>query len=132
MANTFFIADTHFNHSNIIKYCNRHFISSEDQTSKLIENLNSVVKDEDDDRKAIDYEMMSSICKSLKIKQLKLLHKHIIDVADELYRFSDELDMSDNEEHVCKISIIESIKELNNVAEYLTKRTLGDTNEAPK
>lgn len=46
--------------------------------------------------------------------------------------FSDELDMSDNEEHICKISIIESIKELNNVAEYLTKRTLGDTNEAPK
>ena len=132
MANTFFIADTHFNHSNIIKYCNRPFISSEDQTSKLIENWNSVVKDEDDDRKAIDYEMMSSICKSLKIKQLKLLHKHIIDVADELYRFSDELDMSDNEEHICKISIIESIKELNNVAEYLTKRALGDTNEAPK
>ena len=132
MANTFFIADTHFNHSNIIKYCNRSFVSSEDQTSKLIENWNSVVKDEDDDRKAIDYEMMSSICKSLKVKQLKLLHKHIIDVADELYRFSDELDMSDNEEHICKISIIESIKELNNVAEYLTKRTLGDTNEAPK
>lgn len=132
MANTFFIADTHFNHSNIIKYCNRPFISSEDQTSKLIENWNSVVKDEDDDRKAIDYEMMSSICKSLKIKQLKLLHKHIIDVADELYRFSDELDMSDNEEHICKISIIESIKELNNVAKYLTKRALGDTNEAPK
>lgn len=51
MANTFFIADTHFNHSNIIKYCNRPFISSEDQTSKLIENWNSVVKDEDDDRK---------------------------------------------------------------------------------
>ena len=64
--------------------------------------------------------------------QLKLLHKHIIDVADELYRFSDELDMSDNEEHICKISIIESIKELNNVAKYLTKRALGDTNEAPK
>lgn len=44
---TFFIADTHFNHSNIIKYCNRPFISSEDQTNKLIENWNSVVKDED-------------------------------------------------------------------------------------
>lgn len=44
---TFFIADTHFNHSNIIKYCNRPFISSEEQTNKLIENWNSVVKDED-------------------------------------------------------------------------------------
>lgn len=47
MANTFFIADTHFNHSNIIKYCNRPFKSVEDQTNKLIENWNSVVKDED-------------------------------------------------------------------------------------
>lgn len=86
----------------------------------------------EDDRKVIDYEMMSSICKSLKIKQLKLLHKHIIDVANELYIFSDELDMSDNEERNCKISIIEAIKELNNVTEYLTKRTLGDENETSK
>lgn len=43
----FFIADAHFNHSDIIKYCNRPFISSEDQTNKLIENWNSVVRDED-------------------------------------------------------------------------------------
>lgn len=84
---------------------------------------------EDDDRKVIDYE---TICKSLKIKQLKLLHKHIIDLADELYRFSDELDMSDKEERNCKVSIIESIKELSNVAEYLANRTLDDTNEVAK
>lgn len=89
-------------------------------------------KYEDDDRKVIDYEMMSSICKSLKTKQLKLLHKRIIDIADELYRFSDELDMSDKEERNCKISIIEALKELDHVAEYLTKRTLGDTNETSK
>lgn len=88
--------------------------------------------DEDDDRKIIDYEMMSSICKSLKIQQLKLLHKHIIDVADELYRFSDELKMSDKEECNCKISIIEALKELDHVAEYLTKRTLSDTDESSK
>lgn len=86
----------------------------------------------EDDRKVIDYEAMSSICKALKIKQLKLLHKHIIDAADELYRFSDELDMSDKEERNCKISIIEALKELNHVAEYLTKCTLGDENEASK
>ena len=89
-------------------------------------------KYEDDDRKPIDYEMTSSICKSLKIKQLKLLHKHIIDTADELYRFSDELDMSDSEECRCKLSIIEALKELNNVTEYLTKQTLGDTYESSK
>ena len=88
---------------------------------------NKVSNYEDDDIKVIDYEMMSSICKSLKTQQLKLLHKRIIDVANELYRFSDELDMSDKEERNCKISIFEAIKELNHVAEYLTKHTLGDT-----
>lgn len=46
-ATTFFIADTHFNNTNIIKIHNRPFISLEDQTNKLIENWNSVVKDED-------------------------------------------------------------------------------------
>lgn len=89
-------------------------------------------KCEDDDIKAIDYEMMSSICKTLEIQQLKLLHKHIADIVDELHRFSDELDISDKEECKCKISIIEATKELYNVAEYLAKQTLGDTNEAPK
>ena len=87
-------------------------------------------KVQDDDRKVIDYEMLSSISKSLKIKQLKLLYKHIIDVADELHRLSDELDMSDKEEFSCKISIIEALKELDHIAEYLTKHTLGDTSES--
>ena len=80
---------------------------------------------EDDDRKVIDYEMLSSLSKSLKTQQLKLLHKHIIDIADELYRFSDELKMSDKEECNCKISIIEALKELNHVTEYLSKYTLA-------
>lgn len=91
---------------------------------------NKVSDDKDDDRKVIDYEMMSSICKSMKANQMKLLHKQIIDVADELYRFSDELDMSDKEECNCKIFIIEALKELDHVAEYLTKHTLGDTSES--
>ena len=89
-------------------------------------------KYKDDDRKVIDYEMMSSICKSLNTKQLKLLHRHIIDIANELFRFSDELDMGDKEECKCKISIIEALKELNHVAEYLSKHTLGDANETSK
>lgn len=80
---------------------------------------------EDDDRKVIDYEMLSSLSKSLKTKQLKLLHKHIIDIADELYRFSDDLSMSDKEDCNCMVSIMEALKELNNVAEYLSKRTLS-------
>lgn len=80
---------------------------------------------EDDDKKVTDYEELLSLSKSLKIKQLKLLHKHIIDISNELYRFSDELKMSDKEEMSCKISIIEALKELNNVTEYLTKHTLS-------
>lgn len=87
---------------------------------------------EDDDIKIIDYKMMLSICKSLKTQQMKLLHKRIIDIADELYRFSDWLDMSDKEERNCKISIIEALKELDHVAEYLTKRTLGDADVCSK
>lgn len=76
--------------------------------------------------------MVSSICKTLEIQQIKLLYKHIIDAVDELHRLSDELDIIDKVVCKCKFSIIEAIKELYNVAEYLTKQTLGDTDEAPK
>lgn len=48
MPNTFFIADTHFNHANIIKYCNRPFANVDDQTEQLIDNWNSVVDVEDE------------------------------------------------------------------------------------
>ena len=44
----FFTADQHFNHSNIIKYCNRPFKDSEEQTEKLIEKWNSVVGNDDE------------------------------------------------------------------------------------
>lgn len=71
------------------------------------------------------YEVLSSLSKSLKIQQLKLLHKRIIDIADELYRFSDELDMSDKEEFKCKVSIMEALQNMNHVTEYLTKQTLS-------
>lgn len=44
---TFFISDTHFSHSNIIKYCNRPFSSIEEMNRTLIENWNKVVSDSD-------------------------------------------------------------------------------------
>ena len=45
--NTFIIADTHFNHKNIIDYCNRPFTDVNDMNTILIRNWNSVVKNDD-------------------------------------------------------------------------------------
>ena len=43
----YFIADTHFNHRNIIKYCDRPFEDIEDMNNTLIENWNNTVSDND-------------------------------------------------------------------------------------
>jgi calcineurin-like phosphoesterase family protein len=44
---TFVISDTHFNHRNIIRYCNRPFVTVEQMNQQLILNWNSVVSPED-------------------------------------------------------------------------------------
>ena len=44
---TFVIADTHFGHSNIIKYCDRSFVTTEEMDRQLIEKWNSVVGKDD-------------------------------------------------------------------------------------
>jgi len=45
--NTWFTADTHFGHSNIIRYCNRPFSDSVEMDNAIIANWNNVVGKDD-------------------------------------------------------------------------------------
>ena len=47
MSNTWFTSDTHFDHANVIKYCNRPFRNKDEMNEALIENWNSVVRSGD-------------------------------------------------------------------------------------
>lgn len=45
--NIWVISDTHFNHENIIKFCNRPFESAKEMNEQMVEKWNSVVKPQD-------------------------------------------------------------------------------------
>lgn len=47
MTNIWLVSDTHFNHSNIIKYCNRPYQSVSEMDWDMVEKWNSVVKPND-------------------------------------------------------------------------------------
>src|SRR5271157_4478258 len=48
MNNYWFTSDQHFNHSRIIQYCHRPFLSVEEMNETIIENFNKVVKSKDE------------------------------------------------------------------------------------
>ncbi len=75
MSRTFFIADTHFNDSDIIRYCNRPFKNVEEQTKRLIENWNRMVDAEDEVWVLGDFFLFSDITELDKCMRIKsLLH----------------------------------------------------------
>lgn len=45
--NVFFTADSHYSHSNIIKYCNRPYVSVSDMNASFIQKWNNKVKQDD-------------------------------------------------------------------------------------
>lgn len=48
MPQTYFTADTHFGHTNVIRFCNRPFADAEEMDAAMIANWNAVVGPKDD------------------------------------------------------------------------------------
>lgn len=81
MGKIFVTSDTHFNHENIIKYCNRPFTSVEEMNKTLIDNWNNVVSNEDTVFFLGDFclgnrEQISEICSQLNGHKILIFGNH--------------------------------------------------------
>lgn len=72
---TFYIADTHFGHANIIKYCNRPFTDIYHMTEVLVNNWNSVVSEDDEVYMVGDFTLTKN--KEIITKLVSRLNGHI-------------------------------------------------------
>jgi calcineurin-like phosphoesterase family protein len=77
----FFIADTHFCHSNIIKYSNRPFKSIDEMNSIIINNWNSIIKQKDTVYVLGDFvfgtrNMWQEYCYKLNGKKILIIGNH--------------------------------------------------------
>lgn len=77
----YFIADTHFGHENIIKYCNRPFKTALDMNNTLIKNWNRVVSNKDivyhlGDLALCSNEVLEPIIKVLNGKKILIRGNH--------------------------------------------------------
>ena len=81
MVKTFYIADLHFGHKNVIKYDNRPFLSVEEMDDVLIENWNHTVGVDDTvyvlgDISWYDYKRTVEIMQQLKGKKILIKGNH--------------------------------------------------------
>lgn len=82
------------------------------------------------DRDKEIWKRYNSLYKQMKLQEMKLLHKDIIELSDKLYQFSNSLENNNKEEEVgIQKAIFEALQNLNYVTEYLTKYTLLETNK---
>ena len=88
-GNTFFIADPHFGHENIIKYEKRPFLNVEEMDRFLIEKWNSIVKNNDEVFVLGDFSFYTKaktkqICNELKGRKYLIKGNHDKN-SDEFY-----------------------------------------------
>lgn len=86
----FVISDTHFNHNNIIKYCNRPYKSVEEMNEDIIKRWNSVVRKNDvvfhlGDLGMGDFDTLKSIVDRLNGRKALILGNHDIKRNEKFY-----------------------------------------------